>query len=232
MSGSIDSLLTCALNSYSEKWMAELPDDGGEFSDYIFSPAFEKKMSKLLSRQRSGSRLMYLRSGQKAAAAAAVILVMMSVTVFGVKAFREPAVSFIVNTYEKFSVMIFGGDQEKPDEFPASIKEHYGPAFIPEGFVLKSSEEVPMFFQLEYKNNEGDLINCIQYVIETDQLTVNTEGADYEYIEINGHTGIYFSNKGYQYLIWNDEKYGFNVNGTVSRELILEIARSLEERDK
>ncbi len=232
MNGSIDSLLTCALYSYSEKWMAELPDDGGEFRDHVFSPAFEKKMLKLLSGKRSGSWLMYMRRGQKAAAAAAVILVMMSVTVFGVKAFREPAVSFIVNTYEKFSVLIFGSGQEKPDEFPASIKEHYGPAFIPEGFVLKSSEDVPKFYQLEYSDNEGNLIYYSQFVIKTNQLTINTEGADYEYIEINGHTGIYFSNKGYKYLVWNDERYGFNVNGTVSKELILEIARSLEERDK
>ena len=157
---------------------------------------------------------------------------MMSVTVFGVKAFREPAVNFIMNTYEKFSVMIFGNDQEQPDKFPVNIEEYYEPAFLPEGFELKSSEDARKFYQLEYGNNEGDLVYCSQFVIKTNRITVNTEGADFEYIEVNGHTGIYFSNEGYQYLVWNDERYGFNVNGTVSKELILEIADSLREKNK
>lgn len=61
-------------------------------------------------------------------------------------------------------------------------------------------------------------------------MHLNTEGIVVEDIQINGHSGIYFTNKEVQFISWYDEIYVYSVTSSLDKEDIYSIAVSVPQK--
>jgi hypothetical protein len=157
-------------------------------------------------------------------------MITFSATVFGIKALRDPAINFIVTIYNKLSTIIFGGESNEQQNFPSIIQEYYEPATIPAGFEIKNTQELSLLFQIEYTDKNAGYLFYKQITIKSSQINFDTEGTVFENIAINGKPGIYYSNKGFQNIIWNDGRYGFTLSGNIDKKTIIKVAESVENK--
>lgn len=226
-----NEILVRALDAYQSKWMNRLEKEEESMDEPRFSHGFLYKMNKLISMQKKTYYIFINTLAKRVAIICLLAAITMSTTVFGVKALRDPAINFIVTVYEKISTVIFGDEDRKNENFPPLIEEYYEPTNIPEGFAIKESKDLKLLFQIEYTDkNNGNLL-FEQFTIKSCQLNIDTEGTTYENITVNGNPGIYYSNKGYQNIIWNDGRYGYSLSGNIPREKLIEIAATIKKRE-
>ncbi|MHB1453435.1 MAG: DUF4367 domain-containing protein [Saccharofermentanales bacterium] len=224
-----DELLIQALKTYNERWTSQMPEDE-DLIRHEFSQKFVWKMDKLIRAQKRSTYYLMNTMSKRIAVAVLLIFLTLFTTVFSVKALRDPAINFIINVYEKFSTIIFGGSSEETESFPPFLEEYYEPSVLPDGFTRTKTEDLMMLYVLEYKDGMDGILNYQQYTIKSGRITINTEGVEVEYVTINGFTGIYYSNLGYQTIVWNDGRYGYLISANLPREAIFEVAGSLVER--
>ena len=60
-------------------------------------------------------------------------------------------------------------------------------------------------------------------------MNFDTEQKNSEKININAYEGVFYENPSSKYsgIIWNDENYIFNVEGNVSKEELIKIAKGV-----
>ena len=143
---------------------------------------------------------------------AAIIILFASA--MSVSAVRAAVFEFVTEVYEKFTHMFFEESppsQESSDEFIVRR-----PSFIPEGFELVDEKTAgPVLLVYE---NGSDYISYSQQRLEDVSMDINTEGAELEEVEFNGHPAKYYSNRGVQNLLWYDDEYLYMVSSTLDRD--------------
>ena len=87
---------------YTKAYRATLPTEE-ELEKISFSERFERRMEKLIRRQRRFYYAWIDTVGKRVAWIAVGLLACLTVTTFSVDAIREPVAKFMVETYEKFS---------------------------------------------------------------------------------------------------------------------------------
>jgi hypothetical protein len=189
-----------------------------------FSKRFERRMGKLVRRGKTGSPAggaVFLR--RRAVALIATIIILFA-SAMSVSAVRAAVFEFITEVYEKFTHMFFEESppsQESSDEFIVRR-----PSFIPEGFELVDEKTAgPVLLVYE---NGSDYISYSQQRLEDVSMDINTEGAELEEVEFNGHPAKYYSNRGVQNLLWYDDEYLYMVSSTLDRDTVFRIAESVE----
>ena len=110
-----DEKLKLALERYTESWLEGLPSDGGQTADPGFSPDFEKKMNRLVSREKLPYYQWINTLGKRVAVFAISLIIVLAAMVTGVKALRDPVVHFAVRAYEKISTITVN-KRDVPDE--------------------------------------------------------------------------------------------------------------------
>jgi len=224
----VNAKLREALELYQEKWLSKLPTDEA-MEPYDFSSAFKKKMQKLIRVQRKPYYTFVNTVGKRIAVIAIIVIMAMSGTVLSVKALRNPIVNFFIEVYEKFSRVVFQIDN--PDESTLTeIEEYFTPQYIPEGYVLKTREELNMAYLCEYVNDDGSDLIYNQMLFNESKMMIDTEGTVTEDIMINGIIGIFFNNKGYDNIIWNDGVYIYYISGfsELGKDELLKFAESIK----
>ena len=194
--------------------------------EHTFSPAFERRMNRLIRAQsRPGYRLVNTNAKKAVLALAAAILLLVTL-MFSVSALREPVVRFIVEVYEKFSQIIYRHDEAA--QLPATLEVYYEPAWLPKGYRLDADQINDFIFFCErvYVAENKVEIRLCQYVTTT-TTQMDTEGIQTKRVLINGDEGIFYSNKGTQHVTWSDGQYGFSLSGPVPEADLLRMARSL-----
>lgn len=216
-------LLKQAFENYNDSVMEALPTDE-ELESINFSPRFEKKMQRLINRQKKPYYSMINTAAKRVACIAIIVLVGLTATTLSVEAIREPFINFVIETYEKFTSIIF--QKDLPPEklfFTEAI-----PKYIPDGFVLETQEDDEFGLMMVYKNAENEYII---YSIETaDAMTIqlDTENTNCNKIEINNSDGIIYENKGEVTVVFADEQNVFTVSGDISRSDAMKIAKSIK----
>lgn len=192
--------------------------------EHEFSKRFERRMRKLVRRSKTGNpagRVVFLRRRAVALAAAIVILL---ATAMSVSAVRAAVFEFITEVYEKFTHIFIEEStpsQESSDEYV--IRR---PSYIPEGFELVSEKTAGPVLLVYEKGS--DYISYSQQCLEDVSMDINTEGAELEELEFNGHPAKYYSNRGVQNLLWYDDEYLYMVSSTLDRDTVFRIAGSVE----
>ncbi|HBT65677.1 MAG TPA: hypothetical protein DEB10_13555, partial [Ruminococcaceae bacterium] len=118
-----------------------------------------------------------------------------------------------------------------PDESTLTeIEEYFTPQYIPEGYVLKTREELNMAYLCEYVNDDGSDLIYNQMLFNESKMMIDTEGTVTEDIMINGIIGIFFNNKGYDNIIWNDGVYIYYISGfsELGKDELLKFAESIK----
>ena len=64
-------------------------------------------------------------------------------------------------------------------------------------------------------------------------MNYNTENAEIEHIDINGHDAIGFEdNNGYYSLIWNNGEYIIDLGSDLGKNALIDIAKTVQKVEK
>ncbi len=222
---SFDNKLKLALEIYSESFAASYPDERQLEESVSFSEEFYKKMDRLIKIRKRPYYIFIKTTGTKAASILLIILITLSATVFSVKAFRDPVIKFIVETFEKYSRITFQREGDYKNIAPEDIN-FYKLTYLPEGFEIVINNKGYHFYELELSKGE-DIISFSQSIAGAGNMTVDTEGAQIEDITFRGVEGIYFLSKGYHTIVWLEDGYLFYVAGTLEKDEIFKIGENL-----
>ena len=195
--------------------------------EHEFSPRFEKRMQKLIRRRRIPYFKMINTVGKRVAVFAVTFLIISMTTVMSVKALREPFLYFIMSIFTTHSTVSTVSQTDK--DYPAAINDKYTITYDLSGFELVYSNEDQIYIRLDYKNNDI-MIMFSQTVVSEYQANINTEGAEIEHIDVNGHDAIGFEdNNGYYHLIWNNGEYIIDLGSNIGKDVLIEIAKSVQK---
>ena len=213
---------------YNEYYIAEYNE--AKMPEHKFSVSFEKRMKKLIRSQKKPYYFMINTVGKRVASFIIVLVLAFTTTVLSVKSLRESVWNFIVEVYEKWSILRFvdkNNNSTGDDELPQLVVSM--PTYIPKGFLLihESSDNISGMYT--YRNYDGYIIDYEQHWINDGlQMMIDTEGVETENIKIGTIDGIYFENKGYRNIIWRNDKYLFHLSSKISKEELLKIAESIK----
>ena len=103
----------------------------------------------------------------------------------------------------------------------------YVPTYIPEGFTKIESESSELEHVLSYRNDNDEYFDII--ISSSSTVTqFNSEGAVVEPVFIGEESGELLTKGGWAGVIWSNETNMFTVDGILSGEELLKIARNLK----
>ena len=202
-----------------------LPTEAELEKQIVCSLDFEKRMSALFHPKIQDTLTLTKYRISKRILLVAIITAMLA-SAMSVQAIRQPLLNFVVEFYEKCSRIIYS--MVDPDEFPFSDEDR---GFVipttPDGFEMIRCDAFDALLEVEYISTKEAYLIYSQYKISGSVLSVDTEGSAMQFIEICGHDGFFFTNKGTNNISWNDKNYGYHIYGNCSLDIILQIAKSI-----
>jgi len=229
-----DIRMTQALTQQLDDYIAGLPTNEELKGRHIFSLEFEKNKRKVINKYKQSKKAYYFlirTATRKIITIILVILISLCTTVFSVKALREPVIRFFIETYEKFTRVSYEPEiiEELPPP-PETIEEIYIPSYLPEEFLEVRNEVFGLMVQVDYMRNNDEFILFKQNVMSNITEELDTEGSIHEEIIIRENKGIFFSNKGWNTIVWDDGRYNYWLSSTVQKDELVKIAESVERK--
>ncbi|MDW7657852.1 MAG: DUF4367 domain-containing protein [Bacillota bacterium] len=236
--------LRIALEAYIYHNMARIPAEEELVATQHFSARFERRMRRLFKKiarldaekvaARKTAPAHVLLHNRKKLLAAAVILAIL-ISMFSITAAREAVFSFFVRVYDSFSTIIFNRDpaESDPSTAPSAGIDDIDallPTFIPDGYQLADKLVTNQLTHVYFRNDHDDQIVLSIQLLDMTQMMIDTEGINQEEIKIVQHNGIYYSNKGYQTIIWQDGPYAILLNGKIDKETLIKMAESTNRK--
>ena len=212
-----------ALELYQEQWLADLPDEK-ELEQITFSPSFEKRMKKMMFRQKHKFFTRINTSRKRVACLLTAAFVALVVTSFSAKVAANPVIDFFVDVYEKFSTIIF----PQTSSVSSVIFEAAAPAVLPDGFHVESERLLDNLYHCKYINGKGDVILYDQALYQNAQTNLDTENTVTHNIPLNGTTAVCVEKNGSFLLVWNDGIYSYTISGAQNRDDLIQMAESLQ----
>ena len=208
--------------------LEELPSEEilSEDEALTFSPAFERKMKKLI--RRADHPIRY-RIAQ--AAACLLLAVLLSgCTVLAVSPeVRAAFVGWVRELSEGWSVYHYFG--EKKDSLEDII---YRPTWVPDGYEVISEYSNPRNVKIEYKKTDEELA-MFSYTMYTTSMEaqVESDGIEVKHILIDGHSADLYLDPDpgkENVLIWMNDEAGalFTISASFSGDEIIKMAESVE----
>lgn len=223
-------LLIEAFDFYAVQKCKTLPSDE-VLSPITFSESLEEKMQRLIARQKKSWFYLVNTAAKKVAVIILAVLIGVTATTFSVKSLRQSAIKFITETYEKFTRIIFVNDTDNEAEGGSNdgtiIFEPVYPSYIPEGFTLTNSMDLDVLVMREYKNAAGEFFTYDQQIKSDTSININTEQAEYKYINISGYDGVVYKFENETTIIFSNEYSVFSITGTVFEDELKKIAESI-----
>ena len=206
-----------------EKIADEYPTTGK--NHHVFSYEFEQKMKELTEAKQKRKIFNRFNSvGRRIAIIVVISIIILTTTVFSVKAFRVPVINFFVKAYEDF-LAIFADDIDKEynEDFEFTPKS---PTYVPEGFSCDKVYKDDVSYRENYSSSAGLL-----YYIKQDRLYQNQKIDINQYdeeIERGGVKYYYYVTDNNNRILWFDNEYSYMISGNVDKEELLKIAQTME----
>ena len=115
------------------------------------------------------------------------------------------------------------------DDIIAFEGKRYAPTYIPRGYSKVRNGSDQVLSCLSYKNKSDGYID-ITIMNASTVVQINTEGAVVEPVLIGEEPGEIIMRDTWTCVIWSTEDAIFTVEGTLTKEEILPIARGLKEK--
>lgn len=217
-----DEFLEEAFLKAAKYELERLPEDGD--ISHTFSRRHLRRMKKLL-------RQAYLPSAPERPVFLgrryAVVLVAALLAAFGavmsVAAWRQAFFSFFQKKYPTYSDVSY--EQIRDITLPETLIK-YAPTYIPEGYVLVDSEELPVFQMKYYENDQGQSIFFLQSRLDMADYAIDTEREDFVEIDLGGQTAQFLPNEGEYTLLWENSYYSFILTVNIDKDELIKIAKS------
>lgn len=217
--------LTTALEIYSQLTANKYKET--EIQDVEFSSIFEKKMEKLINRQKKPYFYLINTVAKRIAIIIAVIIIALTSTALSVDALREGVKNFFVETFEKFSSVFFN----ESENTLYAIEKRYNPDFLPEGFILSDVYADEVTHKVKYNDDYGNEILYIQSIVSNG---FNIDNGNGNIEEINNGVYVDQTDNNIKMYFWSDGEYKFALHafGDISKEELLKIAESIKNRSE
>lgn len=208
-----------ALAPEYETYMQNIADE------HEFSPKFEKKMKKLISRRSKPYYRIINTARKRTACAAVTVLVISSITIMNVDALRNAFSDFFVSIYEKFSIV----QPVEDDSAPTTLEEIYEITYNINDFKIDYYDKNEYSRCITYVKDDT-AIYFSQYTKNMYNPNINTEDAEILAIDINGHEAIYFiDNNNYCNIIWDNGDYIIGLGSNIDKNILIEMAKSVQK---
>lgn len=212
----LDDLLYFAAQEASKELVDEMPAPKSvEFSD-----EHKKKMEKLFKKQKRTPIKSYLR---RILAIAAVLIVVSSISIASVQAWRIRFLNFIMHISESNTELRYKENDTEGNSYSA---EDVNLEYVPSGFKLSESRNNNGKIHLRFENEDLTFSLYIRQIDST--LNVDTEDATAKEIKLNGKDAFLTEKGDIISLLWNNEMNSFTLSGNLSEDEIVKIAENIK----
>ena len=200
----------------------------------VYSNKFKKRMAKMLKYADKPYFRFVSTAGKRAAVWVVMIMTVLLTTTFSVKAIREPVVRFITEVFEKFTSIVFVVDEDSEQgdvNLPTEIEKRYYPKNIPNNYSISNDIVIGDMAMVAYSASGESDITFQQYIITRQIVQADTEGIEFENVEVNEYGGIYFVKNGVDMLIWIDGEYGYTLSGNCGKDTLMSMTELSEKNN-
>lgn len=195
---------------------------------HAFSKKHEKKMTKLIKRQRKPYFNLISSAGRRAACII-VAIVIFSASALSVKAVREAVIKFITNAFADHNVVEIENNSDT--SYPETIQEEYYISDLPEGFVQSKVDKTSASLSTVYSYDK----KCImldQYTRSAFKLNIDNEHNHFEYYtDTDGIVYKIATSKDNTIIIWSNDDYAFMITSNLNKDEVLKLCRSTKLKD-
>lgn len=210
-----------ALREAASAEFRDIPRDDDGIA-HSFSPQFEKKMDRLVRKERSAAWRL-VNTSAKRAAAVLIVLLTLSTVALSVDSLREPVVRFVEKVLGISTDYTFTGDVTD------HIARQYAPAYVPDGFTLVQSGNTDAAIVTLWENSRGDMLKFVQAVTGSALFSIDAEHGTVRTETVGDLEVKLYEGDGVCVALWLDHGYAFELFSTsgVSCEELLAMVRSL-----
>ena len=192
---------------------------------FDFSSNFEKKMSKLISKERR-IKFSTRRKISKSFLAAVIAAVIMFTGTMSVSATRRKAVDFIEKVFPKHITIELSDDSVPKYDY---LQTEYTLSSVPNGYELTEYEKTEYSVWSVWKNVNGDEIVFSQAVVGG-SMSVDNEH-NLEYLKINGYKAYLITEEYNCTLVWNDSNYQYTIDVPMNeKDNIIQMAENIIQK--
>ena len=189
-----------------------------------FSKRFERKMNKLIIRERKSPFIKsFINYSKKAAIILFVFISITFATTMSVEAYRVRIFEVVIEIWEEFTSIIFRSKENIDDGKLIPINSTY----IPHGFTIIEEDTNHYEHFIYWENDYGIEIMFEQAKITSNAIISDTEGIKVEKIFIEEQEVIYFTNKNVHQLYWNDSNYIYTIVSAYDKKELIKMAESI-----
>lgn len=100
------------------------------------------------------------------------------------------------------------------------------PEYVPKGYNMTESGSEGGRAYIVFQNNANE--SLVFEISETEVTHFNSHTTEIYPIDINDMEGFYSTKEGTNILIWERDEYAYSLSGTISKEEIIRMAKSVE----
>ena len=181
-----------------------------------------KEDSAASSAGKSRTHIVFRRFGKAVAVAAITITLLFSTAMVANAQFREKVITWVVETFEKYSIFELKSDVEntQPD------LQSYKPTYLPDGAELQNTVELPEFYGYEYAIDDTAYFSI--WLSQSDiRIYIDAENADVEPFDKDGITGYFFKKEDLNYVCFERDGCSFSVYGLLDMDELIKIAAGI-----
>ncbi len=220
-----DALLYAAFEQYHCLLLDQFKDE--DLQEIFFSPQFEKRMERLLRKQKRFYYPLFNTVLKRVACIAAAVLVSGSAVVLSVNGDKPEPTCFEIQSYSEHGVGVKFFNIDLPYETLHDPITQKIPSYLPKGYVLEEDRSEARKTELIYVGEGTDCFYYAQYG-NSSYAGAYAEDAVCERIRVGKHEGYIIKNETCTNLIFNDGEYLYQLNGTLTEKEILKVAKSIQ----
>lgn len=203
----------------------DLDNKKDEIENIEISKPFHNNMMAVINlkkkEEKRKKRIKQLRRISSRAAIVILILIMASTIVtISVEAVRVKVFNWLIESKDKYT------EVKVEEETEVEKEGYYLPAYLPEGFILSSNQEVNSMRIIHFSKGD-EVIKFVQAQNES-SFQLNSEGALKSEVLINESKGMLIINNEIITVFWNINEMSFSLNGRIDKDELIKIAESLE----
>lgn len=215
-------LLQAIENVFNERFERDM-EEFRSTPPHVFSEKHNKKMAKLIKRQRKPYFKLICTTGRRVACIVVLMLVVFASSLT-VKAVREAVYDFIMSIFSDHTVVTV--DSGTDAGYPETIEEEYYISNLPEGFerVDYSKSSISVFSAYENKDKYILFSQYTKAYYETNydnELTQSTK----QYSK-NEQVFLVFESEKETTFIWDNGEYIFTITSNLDKSSITNLCDS------
>lgn len=218
-----EDIIAQAIGDVFDEQISELSRSLEHSQTHVFSRSHNKKMRRIIKRQRKPYFKLVCTAGRRAAciAAAAVVL---SASAMSVKAVRKTVFDFVTTVFSDHKTV--SADSAAQEGYPKTIEEEYHITALPQGFKAQYHNTTDTMVDIPYYSTDSRLL-FTQHTKESFNVIFSDTARIEDYTDTDGQKYQIVITQQETVYIWDNGRYVFMILGGLDREEMLDICKSV-----